>query len=66
MPLVHDENVAPCSQIGYSESRPYICPSSNQSPKCGSNNEPLDKGAAVLILSELLRTTWTPKLAYLY
>ncbi len=30
------------------------CPSCVQSPKCGSNNEPLDKRAAVLILSELL------------
>jgi DEAD/DEAH box helicase domain-containing protein len=30
------------------------CPSCVQSPKCGSNNEPLDKEAAVLILSELL------------
>jgi DEAD/DEAH box helicase domain-containing protein len=33
------------------------CPSCVQSPKCGSNNEPLDKAAAVLILSGLLRGT---------
>jgi DEAD/DEAH box helicase domain-containing protein len=31
------------------------CPSCIQSPKCGSNNEPLDKAAAQLILSELIR-----------
>jgi DEAD/DEAH box helicase domain-containing protein len=30
------------------------CPSCIQSPRCGNNNEPLDKGAAVTILEALL------------
>ena len=31
------------------------CPSCVQSPKCGSNNEPLDKEAAIVILRHLLK-----------
>ncbi|MFX0116367.1 MAG: Zn-binding domain-containing protein, partial [Candidatus Hodarchaeota archaeon] len=37
------------------------CPSCVQSPKCGNNNEPLDKQIALLILKELLWRFQDPK-----
>ena len=33
----------------------FVCCSSAESPKCGNNNESLDKAAAVVILGELLK-----------
>jgi len=32
----------------------FVYPNSLQSPKCGNNNEPLDKQAALLVLEKLL------------
>jgi ATP-dependent helicase YprA (DUF1998 family) len=34
---------------------PAFWPRRTHIPKCGNNNEPLDKQAAVLILAELLK-----------
>jgi ATP-dependent helicase YprA (DUF1998 family) len=34
----------------------FVCFSSAESPKCGNNNEPPDKWAAVVIVAELLKT----------
>ena len=37
------------------DDRVFVCCAPKQSPKCGANNDPLDKQAAVLILAGLLK-----------